>query len=94
MYVPGTNTLLNNQYTHNPLEFAVYAQDKLELGELMANVGARFDYFDPDGIVPVNPRANYNAVTGELETDFVKADKKYQGQSTFRSCFLPFQTRV
>ena len=87
LYVPGTNTLLNNQYTHNPIEFALYAQDKLELGELIANVGARFDYFDPDGIVPVNPRALYNAEKGELETDFVKADKKYQISPRFGLAF-------
>jgi len=78
LLVPERNTLLNNMYTHKPLEFAVYAQDKLELGELIANVGLRFDYFEPDGVVPVNPRAPYNAVTGGLQTDFVKASKKYQ----------------
>ncbi len=78
IYVPDTNTLLNNQYEHNPIEFALYAQDKLELGEIIANIGLRFDYFDPDGVVPENPRANYNAVTGTLETPFVKASKKYQ----------------
>jgi outer membrane receptor protein involved in Fe transport len=78
LLVPERSTLLNNQYTHNPFEFAVYAQDKLELGELIANIGLRFDYFDPDGVVPVNPRAAYNAVLGGLETKFVKASKKYQ----------------
>jgi len=78
LLVPDRNTLLNNMYTHKPLEFAVYAQDKLELGELIANVGLRFDYFQPDGVVPANPRAAYNAVTGGLQTEFVKASKKYQ----------------
>ena len=78
LLVPERNTLLNNQYTHKPIEFAVYAQDKLELGELIANVGLRFDYFQPDGVVPVNPRAAYNAVAGGLETEFVKASNKYQ----------------
>ncbi|MBN2008164.1 TonB-dependent receptor [candidate division KSB1 bacterium] len=78
IYVPGPQTLLNNQYKINPVEFAAYAQDKLELGEIIANVGLRLDYFDPDGIVPENPRANYNAVEGRLETAFVRASKKYQ----------------
>jgi outer membrane receptor protein involved in Fe transport len=78
LLVPGRNTLLNNQYTHNPIEFAVYAQDKLELGELIANVGLRFDYFEPDGVVPENPRAKYNAVLGGLETPFIDASAKYQ----------------
>jgi outer membrane receptor protein involved in Fe transport len=87
IWVPGTNTLLNNQYEHSPLEFGVYVQDKLELGELIANVGARFDYFDPDGLVPVNPRAEYNANAGGLQTSFVKADKKYQVSPRFGLAF-------
>lgn len=78
LWVPGTSTLLNNQYEHKPIELAVYAQDKLELGELIANVGLRFDYFEPDGTVPVNPRAKYNAVEGRLETSFKEASVKYQ----------------
>lgn len=78
LLVPESSTLLNNQYTHNPVEFAVYAQDKLELGELIANIGLRFDYFQPDGVVPADPRAKYDAVAGGLETTFLKANNKSQ----------------
>jgi outer membrane receptor protein involved in Fe transport len=87
LLVPGRNTLLNNQYTHNPLEFAAYAQDKLELGELIANVGLRFDYFEPDGVVPVNPRAKYDAAAGGLSTSFTKATEKYQLSPRFGLAF-------
>ncbi|MEX2602807.1 MAG: TonB-dependent receptor [Gracilimonas sp.] len=38
----------------NPMEFAVYIQDKIELDNLIINAGIRFDYFDPDFLVPKN----------------------------------------
>ena len=87
LLVPERSTLLNNQYTHNPFEFALYAQDKLEVGELIANIGLRFDYFEPDGVVPVDPRAAYNAVLGGLETTYAKASKKYQLSPRFGLAF-------
>jgi len=34
------------QYTANPVEGALYIQDKLELAKLIVNAGARVDYFD------------------------------------------------
>lgn len=39
----------NNQYTHHPQEFSIYAQDKMEFDYLIVNAGIRFDYFDSDG---------------------------------------------
>lgn len=38
----------------NPMEFAAYIQDKIELDNLIINAGIRFDYFDPDFLVPKN----------------------------------------
>lgn len=38
----------------NPVEFAAYVQDKIELDNLIINAGVRFDYFDPDFLVPKN----------------------------------------
>jgi outer membrane receptor protein involved in Fe transport len=42
----------NNEYTHQPFDFAVYVQDKMEYEDLVINAGVRFDYFDPDAEVP------------------------------------------
>lgn len=36
-------------YTRNPIEFSAYVQDKIELSEMIINVGIRLDYFSPDG---------------------------------------------
>jgi outer membrane receptor protein involved in Fe transport len=33
---------------HKPVEFAIYLQDKIELDNLIINVGLRYDYFDMD----------------------------------------------
>jgi outer membrane receptor protein involved in Fe transport len=51
----------NNSYLIYPIEFSLYAQDKMEYRDLVVNLGVRFDYFDPDGIVPTdlqNPRTS------------------------------------
>lgn len=46
----------NNTYTHRPLEASAYVQDKIEMKDMVINAGIRYDYFDPDGIVPINPK--------------------------------------
>lgn len=56
VYVPPIETTHNNQYTHNPMEGAFYVQSKFEAFDLIFNLGARFDMFDPDGKVLSNPR--------------------------------------
>ncbi|MCB9367212.1 MAG: TonB-dependent receptor [Calditrichaeota bacterium] len=43
-------------YTNNPYELAFYMQDKFELPSLIVNAGFRFDYFDPDGRLPKDPK--------------------------------------
>ncbi len=44
-----------NEYTNQPYQIAAYIQDKIELEYLIVNVGVRFDYFEPDGVVLRNP---------------------------------------
>ncbi|MCH8304545.1 MAG: TonB-dependent receptor [Candidatus Marinimicrobia bacterium] len=44
--------LNNNLYEHNPTEFSTYFQDKIELRDMVINVGFRYDFFEPDGVVP------------------------------------------
>jgi len=46
----------HDMYTNNPSEYALYLQDKFELPSLIVNVGIRFDYFDPDGRLPSDPK--------------------------------------
>ncbi len=51
---PPDSSWYNNSYHHKPLEYAAYLQDKLELGEIIVNAGLRYDYFDPDGYIPID----------------------------------------
>jgi hypothetical protein len=40
-----------DRYARHPIELSAYAQDKVELKDLIINIGLRFDYFMPDGKV-------------------------------------------
>jgi outer membrane receptor protein involved in Fe transport len=63
-------------YKREPIEFAAYAQDKLELGELIINAGLRLDYFDPNAYTLVNKRALSDDI-GDPE-NLKKSSKKTQ----------------
>lgn len=69
--LPDKKSPLNNSYTHQPLEFSGYMQDKMEFKEIIVNAGLRFDYFDPAGTVPSN--LGYPDTSPEKS-----ASKKYQ----------------
>ena len=43
-------------YTIRPLEVAAYLQDKVELGDVIMNLGVRLDAFQPNEKIIVNPR--------------------------------------
>lgn len=57
--VPDINNPAENLaidiYTRNPVEFSAYLQDKIELSELIINIGLRYDMFMPDGKLLVDP---------------------------------------
>lgn len=79
--MPPAGSFDFNQYTNHPFQFAGYIQDKIELEYLVVNVGVRFDYFEPDGMVLVNPDSiaaldrMQPPYSGPL---FAKASAKYQ----------------
>ncbi len=52
---PAVNTPGNQRYTENPITFSGYIQDKIEYENLIINVGLRFDYFDPNTLIPADP---------------------------------------
>ncbi|HLF19782.1 MAG TPA: TonB-dependent receptor [Bacteroidota bacterium] len=41
----------HDYYRHKPSEFSAYIQDKMEFKNIIVNLGIRFDYFQPDGVV-------------------------------------------
>ncbi|MCK4715964.1 MAG: TonB-dependent receptor [Candidatus Marinimicrobia bacterium] len=68
-------------YTKNPIQASTWIQDKMELMDMVINLGIRLDYLEPQGEYlrdPWNPyiRDQEGKVTDSL--DLVKADNKWQ----------------
>ena len=59
--IPPITSPQNNEYDHNPMEGAFYVQSKFEAFDLIFNLGARLDVFNPDAVVlsdPTDPNIN------------------------------------
>ncbi len=54
-HLPEPGSFDFNIYMNHPYQIAAYIQDKIELDYLIVNVGMRYDYFQPDGEVLLNP---------------------------------------
>ena len=50
-----TQNINIDSYIHKPTELSGYIQDKMELNEMIINLGIRFDYFAPDGKILNDP---------------------------------------
>lgn len=44
----------NSTYRHKPTEISAFIQDKIELKDLVMNLGIRYDYYEPDGNIALN----------------------------------------
>ena len=78
--IPPVSSIDNDEYLHKPIEAAGYVQAKFEAYDMIFNVGVRFDYFDPDGVIlndptdpnisqPVKPDNLFNDLNGNGEYD-------------------------
>lgn len=54
--IPPISAFNHNVYKREPVEFSAYLQDKIELKEMIINIGVRLDYFDAKGKVPTDFR--------------------------------------
>lgn len=54
----GNTGFSDIRYDHKPKEMAIYAQNTVELNEMIINMGLRFDWFRPDHSTLVDPRVN------------------------------------
>ena len=54
--IPPINSFNHNLYHRKPTELSAYIQDKIELQDMVINLGLRLDYFDSKGIVPTDNR--------------------------------------
>ncbi|RPH97887.1 MAG: TonB-dependent receptor [Calditrichaeota bacterium] len=55
--VPPKESIYRDVYDkpRTPTEFSAYIQDKIELQDIIMNIGLRFDYFNANYYVPVDP---------------------------------------
>ncbi len=89
-----------NALDTNPVEWAAYVQDKMELGRMIINAGLRFDYFDPDFLIPVDwTQANEERIPNpQAPTDSLSnrqpADVEYQVSPRFGIAFPISSTGV
>jgi outer membrane receptor protein involved in Fe transport len=54
--VPDKTDVGRNYFSRNPYEFSAYAQDKIELDEVIINFGLRLDYFNSNANVLANTK--------------------------------------
>ncbi|MCB2198832.1 TonB-dependent receptor [bacterium] len=54
--IPKPSEQNRSKYSRTPYKFAAYMQDKIEYKSVVINVGLRFDLFDPQGKLPVDPQ--------------------------------------
>ncbi len=90
----------DNRLETNPAELAIYVQDKMELGTMIINAGLRFDYFDPDYLIPIDwAQANLERIPNpEAPTDSIsnrtQAGIEYQISPRFGIAFPISSTGV
>lgn len=54
--VPQPNTPGHEKWTRKPVLFAAFIQDRIEYESLIINVGLRYDFFQPNALVPADTR--------------------------------------
>jgi outer membrane receptor for ferrienterochelin and colicin len=52
--IPPLTSVDHDRYRKFPYQLAGYVQDKIEIDDLIINVGFRYDYFDAQSLVPTN----------------------------------------
>jgi outer membrane receptor for ferrienterochelin and colicin len=63
-------------HIHEPIEFAAYIQDKVELDNMTLNIGLRYDYFNSNGEIPTDLRDPSNV--RQLEDAYKEAEPEHQ----------------
>ena len=69
---------LYRAYRKKPLEISAYLQDKIEIEDLIINVGLRYDYFDANSMIPTDLRDPDNSLTNRPEPEAFKKVKPKQ----------------
>ncbi len=76
--IPPLSSRLHNMYNRQPIEAAAFIQDKIEIGDLIINVGLRFDYFDARFKVPTDLRDPSNTRGAPEDEAFTSTSPNWQ----------------
>lgn len=57
--IPEMGSYNRSTYNFNPSEWSIYFQDKIEYGDMIINLGLRYETFDPNAQVPRNVHEPY-----------------------------------
>jgi len=76
--IPPITSRLHNRYQQSPIEASAFIQDKIEISDLIVNVGIRFDYFDAQSVVPVDLRDPSNTANLDEAEAYRSTDVKWQ----------------
>lgn len=96
----STDPTANNHLEVNPWEAAAYSQVKLEFDNLIVNAGLRFDYFEPDFVVPRDYTLFQDETIpdpdnpGQTISNRIQADPAYQFSPRFGVAFPISETGV
>jgi outer membrane receptor protein involved in Fe transport len=75
----------DNSLNAHPKEFSAYIQDKMEFKGLIVNAGLRFDYFDPDYLIPNDwaQAESEEVVNPDNPTELISNRKEAAAQTQF-----------
>lgn len=95
----STDPAANYSLEVNPWEAAGYSQVKLEFDNLIVNAGLRFDYFEPDFVVPIdlsqfNREEILDVNTGQMVSNRKPADPTFQASPRLGVAFPISETGV
>ncbi len=76
--IPPLSSRLHNAYVRNPVELAAFIQDKIEIQDLIVNIGLRFDYFDAQATIPTDLRDPANTANLPISEAYKATDVKWQ----------------
>ena len=81
--IPPPSAFNHNEYDRKPVEFSAYIQDKIELQDMVINIGVRFDHFDSKGEIPTDFKDP--SLTQAIKTiDIHQGDKLLYGDVPYR----------
>lgn len=82
-YTPVTypdSSIYTDSVRVKPTEFSFYLQDKMEFDEMVINIGIRYDYFNPNTVVPSDRRnpANQLSLPDSMMSTYPKVEAQMQ----------------